>query len=109
MLTSLYESADISSIESAGLYSRPQYFPKGRTERMHHRSNRLTMLFIGLAAAAGAGIALVTAPHSGKQMRRTLRRKYEGARDAVEDLGNRASDWVDKGSELADRAKRKIA
>lgn len=76
---------------------------------MHHRSNRLTMLFIGLAAAAGAGIALVTAPQSGKQMRRTLRRKYEGARDAVEDLSDRASEWIDKGSELADRAKRKIA
>ena len=67
------------------------------------------MLFIGLAAATGAGIALVMAPQSGKRMRRTLRRKYEGARDAVEDLGNRTSDWIDKGSELADEAKRKIA
>jgi hypothetical protein len=42
-------------------------------------------------------------------MRRTLRRKYEGARDTVEGLGNRASDWIDKGSELAEKAKRKIA
>jgi gas vesicle protein len=76
---------------------------------MSHRNNASTMLFIGLAAAAGALIALLIAPQSGKRMRKTLRRKYEGAHDAVEDLGNRASDWIDKGSEWADKAKRKIA
>ncbi len=76
---------------------------------MSRRNHGLTMLFIGLAAAAGAVIALVIAPQSGKRMRRALHRKYEGARDAVEDLGNRASDWIDKGSELADKARRKIA
>jgi len=76
---------------------------------MSHRNHGLTMLFIGLAAAAGALITLVIAPQSGKRMRRTLRRKYEGARDAVEDLGDRASDWIDQGSELADKATRKIA
>ena len=75
---------------------------------MSHRNHRLTVLFIGLAAA-GAVIMLLTAPQSGKRMRRTLRRKYESARDTVQDLGNRAGDWIDKGSELADRAKRKIA
>jgi gas vesicle protein len=76
---------------------------------MSHRNHGRTTLFIGLAAAGGALVALVLAPQSGKRMRRTLRRKYEGARDAVEDIGDRASDWIDKGSELADRAKRKIA
>ena len=76
---------------------------------MSHRNHRLTVLFVGLAAAAGAVLTLLTAPQSGKQMRRTLRRKYESARDTVEDLGNRAGDWIDKGSELAERAKRKIA
>ena len=74
---------------------------------MSHRSNGLTMLSIGLAA--GAVTALVFAPESGKQMRRTLRRKYETARDAVEDLGEQASEWIDKGSELADKAKGKVA
>jgi gas vesicle protein len=76
---------------------------------MSHRNHRLTVLFVGLAAAAGAVLTLLTAPQSGKQMRRTLRRKYESARDTVEDLGNRAGDWIDKGSELAEKAKRKIA
>jgi gas vesicle protein len=76
---------------------------------MSHRNNASTMLFIGFAAAAGALITLLIAPQSGKRMRKTLRRKYEGAHNAVEDLGNRASDWIDKGSEWADKAKKKIA
>ena len=67
----------------------------------------LTMLFIGLAA--GALIALLLAPQTGRQMRKTLRRKYEDARDAVDDFGDQASDWIDKGSEWADKAKSKVA
>jgi gas vesicle protein len=65
------------------------------------------MLSIGLAA--GALTALVLAPESGKQMRKTLRRKYEDARDAVEDLGDQASDWIDRGSDLANKAKSTVA
>jgi len=67
----------------------------------------LTMLFIGLAA--GALIALLLTPQTGKQMRKTLRRKYEDARDVMEDFSDQASDWIDKGSELADKAKSKVA
>jgi len=74
---------------------------------MSHRNNGLTMLSIGLAA--GALTALVLAPESGKQMRKTLRRKYEDAREAMDDLGDQASDWIDKGSELADKAKGAVA
>ena len=67
----------------------------------------LAMLLIGLAA--GALIALLLTPRTGKQMRKTLRRKYEDARDAMDDLGEQASDWIDKGSDLADKAKSKVA
>jgi len=75
---------------------------------MSHRNNGLVMLFIGLAG--GALTALVLAPESGKQLRKRLRRKYEDARDAVEDLGDQASDWIDDGgSELADKAKSTVA
>jgi gas vesicle protein len=66
----------------------------------------LTMLFVGLAA--GALVALLLAPKTGKQMRRTLRRKYEDARETMEDIGDQASDWIDKGSEWADKAKSRI-
>jgi gas vesicle protein len=75
---------------------------------MSHRNNA-SIMFIGFAAGAGALIALLTAPQSGKRTRKMFRRKYEGAHNAVEDLSNRASDWIDKGSEWADKAKRKMA
>ena len=67
----------------------------------------LTMLCVGLAL--GALTALLLAPKTGKQMRRTLRRKYEDARDTMEDLGDQASDWVDKGSDWAEKAKQRVA
>ncbi len=67
----------------------------------------VAMLFIGLAA--GALTALLLAPQTGKQMRRTLRRKYEDARDAVDDLGDQAGDWIDKGSDWAEKAKDRVA
>lgn len=63
----------------------------------------ITFLFIGLGA--GALSALLLAPKSGKQMRRTLRRKYEDARDVFEDWQDQASDVIDRGSEWASTAK----
>ncbi len=67
----------------------------------------LTLLFVGLAL--GALTALLLAPKTGKQMRRTLRRKYEDAREAVEDFSDQAGDWIDKGSEWAEKAKSRVA
>ena len=67
----------------------------------------MTMLFVGLAI--GALTALLMAPKTGKQMRKTLRRKYQDARDAMEDIGDQASDWIDKGSDWADKAKSRVA
>ena len=82
--------------------------PNGEYEESDSRSlgMGLTMLFIGLAA--GALVALLLAPKTGKQMRRTLRRKYEDAREVMEDIGDQAGDWIDKGSEWADKAKSKM-
>jgi gas vesicle protein len=67
----------------------------------------VTLLFVGLAI--GAVTALLMAPKTGKQMRRTLRRKYEDAREVMEDFGDQASDWIDKGSDWADKAKSRVA
>jgi gas vesicle protein len=82
--------------------------PNGESEESESGSLGLglTMLFIGLAA--GALVALLLAPKTGKQMRRTLRRKYEDARGAMEDIGEQAGDWIDKGSEWAEKAKSKM-
>jgi gas vesicle protein len=67
----------------------------------------LAMLFVGLAI--GSLTALLLAPKTGRQMRRTLRRKYEDARDAMDDVKDQAGDWLDKGSDWAERAKSRVA
>ncbi len=67
----------------------------------------LTFLFIGLGA--GALLGLLFAPKTGKQMRRTLRRRYEDARDVIEDLGDQAGDILEKGAEYASAVKDKMA
>lgn len=65
----------------------------------------LTFLFIGLGA--GALAALLLAPKSGKQLRRSLRRKYEDAKDTFEDWTEQAGDLLDKGTEWANTAREK--
>ena len=63
----------------------------------------LTFLFIGLGA--GALVALLFAPKSGKQMRRSLRRGYEDAREAIEDWTEQAGNMIDRSTEWANNAK----
>jgi gas vesicle protein len=64
----------------------------------------ITFLMIGVGA--GALIALMLAPKTGKQMRKDLRRKYDDARDTLqdwsEDAMDRVNDVVDKSSDWAD-------
>lgn len=66
----------------------------------------LTFLFIGLGI--GAVSALLLAPKSGRQMRRTLRRRYEDARDRFEDWGDQAGDYVERGTKWAKDARERI-
>ena len=75
----------------------------------------VTFLLIGMGA--GALVALLLAPKSGKQLRKDLRRKYDGALDTLEDWKDeakeRAEDVLDRGAELADElrgaAREKVA
>jgi len=78
--------------------SEGEYEPSGRNTVAFG----LTLLLIGFAAGAMAA-ALMT-PKTGKQMRRTLKRKLDDARDAMGDWSEQAGDWVEKGSDLANRA-----
>jgi len=63
----------------------------------------LMFLFIGLGI--GAVTALLFAPKSGKQIRKTLRRKYEDARDVMDDWTDQAGGVLDKGKDWAGKAK----
>jgi gas vesicle protein len=64
----------------------------------------ITFLLIGLGA--GTVIGLLFAPKPGKQMRKELRRRYEDARETIEDWKEEAKeaaeDALERGAEVAD-------
>ncbi len=84
-----------------------------KTTGTYHESDKstaitaVTFLLVGLGI--GAIAALLLAPKTGKQMRKLVRRKYEDARDVVEDLGDRAGDYWEKSSEWANEQKERVA
>jgi gas vesicle protein len=75
----------------------------------------VTFLMIGIGV--GALTALLLAPKTGKQLRKDLRRRFDDARDTIEDWSEEASDRVqsavDRSSEwaeeLRDAAREKTA
>lgn len=82
-------------------------------------TTNLTLLAVGFGVGALCGV--LSAPKSGKQLRREMRRKVEDARDAVEkkvetardavervgeEVGRRAGDLWERGEELAEAARR---
>src|SRR5207237_5982861 len=88
---------------------------KYETSEKSTAGTAVTFLMIGIGA--GALIALLLAPKTGKQMRKELRRKYDDARDTLqdwsEDARDRVNDAVDKSAEwaeeLGDAAREKSA
>lgn len=78
-----------------------------QSEHTNHLGFGLMFLFIGLGI--GAITALLFAPKSGRRVRRTLRRRYEDARDAIDDMGDQANDYIDKGRGWAGKAKNRVA
>src|ERR1700681_4410695 len=75
----------------------------------------VTFLLIGMGA--GALAALLFAPKSGRELRRDLRKKYEDAKDAVEDFADeakgRVEDVLERGAdgveEVEATARKKVA
>lgn len=67
----------------------------------------LAFLFIGIGV--GTVAALLLAPKTGKQIRRALRRKYEDARDVIEDWTEHAGDAFEKGTNWTTSMKEKVA
>ncbi|MGA8488921.1 MAG: YtxH domain-containing protein [Terriglobales bacterium] len=71
----------------------------------------ITFLLIGLGA--GTLIGLLFAPKAGKQMRKELRRRYEDARETLDDWKDEAKevaeDALERGQELADQLRDRVA
>lgn len=90
----------------------------GKTEGKYEASDHagtvgtaITFLLIGLGA--GALIGMFYAPKAGKQMRKDLRRKYEDARETLDDWKGQArdvaEDAMERGAEIADDLREKVA
>lgn len=70
----------------------------------------VTFLLIGLGA--GALIGLLFAPKPGKQMRKELRRKYDDARETLDDWKDDAKDAaeevLERGAEIAEEIRDRV-
>jgi gas vesicle protein len=71
----------------------------------------VTFLLIGLGI--GAATALLLAPKTGRQLRKDIRRKYEDAKETVddwtEDARGAAEDLIERGTEIADEIRERVA
>jgi gas vesicle protein len=78
----------------------------GKYESSDKSSVGTAVTFLMIGVGAGALVALLLAPKSGKQMRKDIRRRYDDARDALqdwsEDAKDRVNDVVDRSAEWAE-------
>jgi|SwirhisoilCB2_FD_contig_101_2386235_length_848_multi_4_in_0_out_0_2 gas vesicle protein len=78
-----------------------------QSEHDNHFGFGIMFLFIGLGI--GAITALLFAPKAGKRVRRKLRRHYEDARDAIDDISDQAGDYIDKGKRWSGKARDRVS
>jgi gas vesicle protein len=80
------------------------------SDRRKQYTNTFLLFVAGFGIGAIAGV--LTAPKSGKQLRKEIGRKVEDARDKMEEVGEqvskRAGDLVARGEELAAAAKKTV-
>jgi len=71
----------------------------------------VTFLLIGLGV--GALTALLLAPKTGKQLRKEIRRKYEDAKDTIDDWKDEAKEAaegvMERGSDIADEIRERVS
>ena len=81
------------------------------SERASTAGTAVTFLLIGLGA--GALLGMLLAPKAGKQMRKELRRKFDDAREAVDewtdDAREFAEDAMERGADFADGVRERVA
>jgi gas vesicle protein len=81
-----------------------EFVAEGEAETSSHNPVAMGLALLLIGFAAGAIAAALITPKTGKQMRRSLRRKADDLRDKVEDWSEQAGDLVNKGSDIADKA-----
>jgi len=73
----------------------------GKYESSSRSNVGTAVTFLMIGVGAGALIALMLAPKTGKQMRKELRRRYDDARDTLQDW---SEDAIDRVNDIADRS-----
>ncbi len=75
---------------------------------MANNNNASSLVWFLTGAAAGAAIALLYAPQSGRQSRKFIRRKTEDSQEALAELGkdvlDRGREYYEKGRKIAEEA-----
>jgi len=81
-----------------------EFVAEGEYEPSERNPVALGFALLLIGFAAGAIVAALMTPKTGKQMRRHLKRTADDLRDKVGDWSDQAGDWVEKGSAVADKA-----
>ncbi len=74
-----------------------------------HSALPVALAFLLIGIGAGALLAAMLTPKTGKQLRKDLRRRYEDVRDTMEDWSDQAAGWLQRGSDWAQSAGSKVA
>jgi gas vesicle protein len=98
---------EVSQVER-GVFMRA-----GRYESSEGNAAATAITFLLIGLGAGTLIGLLFAPKSGKQMRKELRRKYDDARETLDDWKDDAKEVaegaLERGQELADELRDRVA
>jgi gas vesicle protein len=85
---------------------------EGRYEASEGSSVGTAITFLLIGLGAGALIGMMYAPKAGKQMRKDLRRRYEDARETIDEWTEQArevaEEAIDRGSDLADGLRERV-
>jgi gas vesicle protein len=75
---------------------------------MATENNATKLVWFLTGAAAGAAVALLYAPQSGRQSRKFIRRRTEDGQEALAEIGkdviDRGREYYDKGRKIAEEA-----
>jgi gas vesicle protein len=99
-------------IEKRSVFMREgKYEPAEPTTESSFVGTAITCLLIGLGA--GAVLGFLYAPRTGKQMRKELRHQFDSAKDTLDDwrvdARDLAEEALERGSQIADEIKEKVA
>jgi len=85
---------------------------EGKYEASEQGNVGTAIIFLLIGLGAGTLIGLLFAPKSGRQMRKELRRRYEDARETIDDWKEEArevaEDTLERGAELADELRDRV-